>query len=225
MSELSIFCDESGGEGGHSKYCLITLVFHDQSNPIDKNIEDYKSALSNQGLADIPLHATPLMRGNEQYAGMELADRKKLLMHFFIFQRGLPYRYCTFAYKRSEVRETAKFRARLRKDLVVLLEDNLEYFQGFDKVKIYYDGGQSMVTKALHDAFDYELSKEAVLYKDAKPTDYRLYQVADFICVMELVAIKFEHRALTGTDERFFGLSMAQFKKLYLRHIRKKRLG
>lgn len=224
MSELSIFCDESGGEGGHSKYCLITLVFHDQSDAIERFIEGYESDLSQKTLANVPFHATPLMRGNEQYANMELSTRKSLWMHFFILQRMLPYRYCTFAYKRSEVQNTAQFTARLRKDLVVLLGDNLEYFQSFDKVKIYYDGGQSMVTKALHDAFDYELSKEAVLYRDAKPSDYRLYQVADFICALELVALKFQNNELTATDERFFGRSEAKFKKLYLRHVRNKRL-
>ena len=35
LSELSIFVDESGGQGGHSEYCGITLVFHSQESSID----------------------------------------------------------------------------------------------------------------------------------------------------------------------------------------------
>ena len=30
MGELSVFADESGDRCGHSKYYLLTLVFHDQ---------------------------------------------------------------------------------------------------------------------------------------------------------------------------------------------------
>ncbi len=145
-------------------------------------------------------------------------------MHFFMFQRRLPYCYKTFAYKRKEVSDPSAFVARFRRDLVVFLADNLEFFQGFDKVKIYYDDGQGMVTRALHAAIDYELSKEAIVYRDADAKDYYLSQVADFICTMELTAIKFANRELTATDEKFFGLSESKFKKLYLRHIRKKLL-
>ncbi len=224
MRELSIFCDESGGEGGHSKYRLVTLVFHNQADSLENHIRTYQNALSAKGLPDIPFHASPLMNGHDSYENMESPDRRQLLTHFFIFQRALPFRYRTFAYKRSEVQDEVIFTARLRKDLVVLLGDNLEFFQGFDKVKIYYDGGQGTVTKALHAAIDYELSKEAILYKDASPIDYRLLQVADFICALELTAIKFDNHEITATDERFFGYSAGNFKKLYLRHIRKKRL-
>ena len=222
--QISIFCDESGGENGHSKYCLITLVFHDQANSVDKLIADYERAMREKGLDLVPFHTSPCMNGHDEFKNMGIEVRKKRLMHFFIFQRALPYRYKTFAYKRKEVTQPAKFTARLRRDLVVFLADNLEYFQSFDQVKIFYDGGQDMVSKALRAAIDYELSKNAVIYRNVDPRDYYLSQVADFICTMELTAIKFERHELTPTDEKFFGLSSAAFKKLYLRHIRKKAL-
>ena len=41
------------------------------------------------------------------------------------------------------------------KDMVNLIFDNLEYLQRFDKVKVYYDDGQYIVTKSLHDAIEY----------------------------------------------------------------------
>ena len=38
----------------------------------------------------------------------------------------------------------------MKRDMVNLIFDNLEYLQRFDKVKVYYDDGQFIVTS--HDA-------------------------------------------------------------------------
>lgn len=224
MSDISVFCDESGGENGHSEYCLVTLVFHDQEDDITDRVDGYRRALDSAGLLLIPFHASPCMYGKDGYKDLDISVRKGLIMKFFMFQRALPYRYKTFAYRRKEVADTSKFTARLKRDLAVFLTDNLEYFQSFDQVKIYYDGGQPMVTQALHAAIDYVLSKNAVLYREASAGTYCLQQVADLICTLELTDIKFEQHTITATDEKFFGLSRAAFKKLYLRHVRAKLL-
>ena len=50
-----------------------------------------------------------------------------------------------------------------------------------------------------------------------------MLQVADYVCTLELTAIKFEGHEEGTTDKRFFG-SWGSFKKNYLRKIRKKRL-
>ncbi len=115
-----------------------------------------------------------------------------------------------------------KYIARLKKDLVVFLSNNLDYFQSFDKVKIYYDDGQQTITNALHAAFEYELSKQALMYRNASPKEYRLSQVADYLCTLELTALKFDACEITSTDEVFFGLSATTFKRDYLKKVRKK---
>ena len=97
-----------------------------------------------------------------------------------------------------------------------LIFDNLSYLQEFDKVKVYYDDGQYVVTKALHDAVEYALSTNAVMYKDGSPKDYRLAQAADLICTIELTALKFEAKEATKTDDRFFG-ARSSFKKNWLK--------
>ena len=38
MAELSIFIDESGDFGANSKYYLMTLVFHEQRDPIVEHL-------------------------------------------------------------------------------------------------------------------------------------------------------------------------------------------
>ena len=79
MRELSIFVDESGSDGLSDRYYLLAVVMHDQSDSIANSIEAYESALRAKGLPDIPFHASPLMNGEDQYSGLDLRTRKKLV--------------------------------------------------------------------------------------------------------------------------------------------------
>lgn len=99
----------------------------------------------------------------------------------------------------------------------------MDYLQHFDRVKIYYDNGQEMVTKALHDAVEYALAKEAIVYRDATPKDYRFLQVADYLCTLELEALKRAEGEASKTSLLFFG-ERRRFEKDFLRKLRKKRL-
>ena len=222
MRELSIFVDESGSQGGHSRYCLVTLLMHDQDDSIAENIASYEECLRNADLPNLPLHASPLMNGNDDYEGMDMEDRKKMLGAFEGFVRGIPCTYKAFSYKRSEVSTAEKFIARFKRDLVVFLTDKLDYFQSFDKVKIYYDNGQHMVTSALHGAIDYMLSKDAILYRMASAQEYRLFQAVDYLCTLELTDLKYHDKELTATDIKVFGEDYQAFKRNHLKKIRRK---
>ena len=62
------------------------------------------------------------------------------------------------------------------------------FWDSFDKVIVYYDNGQVELTKILSSVFN-------VLYTDVefrkvKPVDYKLFQVADLVCTMELLSEK-----------------------------------
>ncbi len=223
MLEISLFADESGESGTQSKYYLLTLVLHEQSDDISRAIELYENDLRAKSLPDIPLHASPLMYSKDDYAGMDIQDRKRLLQSFFTMLQHMPIKYHTFSYRKDEFPGSDALGARIRRDIVNLAFDNLGWLQGFDRVKVYYDDGQQVVTKALHDALEYALAAEAVMYKDGSPRDYRLAQAADLICTIELTALKLEAKEATKTDDRFFG-SFGSFKKNWLKKIRKKRL-
>lgn len=100
----------------------------------------------------------------------------------------------------------------MRRDIVNFLFDNLAELQAYDAVKVYYDNGQHSIAESLHLAIEYALSKDAVVYRSAQPSEYRLSQAADYICTMELTAIKYAEHAATATDEKFFG-KWSDFKK------------
>ena len=158
MPEISLFVDESGESGTESKYYLLTLVFHEQNSSIDKQIELYEHALHDKGLPDIPLHTSPLLNGNDDYEGMDIRDRKRLLQAFFTMLQHMPIMYHTFSYEKSDFKNDAALITRMKKDVVNLIFDNLEYLQRFGKVKVYYGDGRYIVTKSLHDAIEYALA-------------------------------------------------------------------
>lgn len=220
MGDLSIFVDESGEQGSESKYYLMTLVFHDQSQDIAVRLSQYKQALADAQLPDIPLHASPLMNGHDDYGNLDPSVRKRLLSTFFVMFQRLPVRYATFLYRKSEFDNIDMLSVRMKRDVVNYLFDHLSFFQSFDKVKVYYDGGQPTITDALHSSIGFALSKDAILYRKGSPSEYRLVQAADFVCAIELADCKYRQNEQTATDERFFG-TYGNFKRNWLKQVRR----
>lgn len=223
MRELSVFVDESGNNRYDSKYYLLTLVFHEQEQDIDELIKRYESNLAERQLDNIPLHLTPLMRGNDSYVNMDVIERRKLLSVFRSFANRLPFTYQTFAYEKRRFSGDVALFTTMRKDLVNFLFNRIDQFQSYDVVKIYYDNGQGEITKALHSGFEYALGKQAVVYRDGSPEDYRLQQVADYACGLELASLKYERSEQSKTETIFFG-TRREFLKNFLKKLRKHRL-
>lgn len=221
LRELSVFVDESGADGLDSDYYLLTLVFHDQSVSLADGVSRYEQSLAARGLPNLPFHASPLMNGHDDYSFMSVENRLRLLAAFRVLFRYLPIRYKTFSYRKREFANAEHLSERMRRDVVNFLFDNLDYLQQFDRVKVYYDGGQHAVTQAIHDALEYALVREAVVYRAATPSEYRLSQAADYACAVELTALKYQAHEETATDRRFFG-SWGTFRRNVLKTVRKK---
>ena len=129
------------------------------------------------------------MNGKDQYSGLDLRTRKMLLGSFRVFFRHMPVKYHTFAYATKQFASLDELAGTMRRDLVNFLFDNLAELQSYDMAKVYYDNGQHSIAESLHRAVEYALSKDAVVYRSAQPSEYRLSQAADYICTMELTAI------------------------------------
>lgn len=224
MKELSVFVDESGNYGGeNAKHYLIILVFHRQSISIQQEIARYEQVLRDRNLPNIPLHMNPLMRGNDAYRDMPIQTRMRLLTCFSTFALKCPIEYFTFAYQRNQFSTDAAMFSKMQQDLVAFLSERLNVFQAFDAIKLYYDNGQEAVSATLHTAFEYALGTQVVIYRNCSPKDFRLQQVADYICELELAAIKYEKSEQGNAEKIFFG-TYRDFKKNHLRKIRKKQI-
>ena len=221
--ELSIFVDESGDRGGRARYYLLTLVFHDQAKSIADAVTSYEAKLARADLPNIPLHSEPLINGHKDYANLDMSQRKAMLAFFSSFVRKLPILYTTFVYRRSEFADLGKLTERMRRDISEVLLNHLGFFQSFDDVKVYYDNGQDIVKQALDRSVSQILSKGVVQRRKTSMTDYRLEQVADYLCTIELALVKYEAKEGSETYNKFFG-GIGPFKKNWLKQARSKRM-
>ena len=70
------------------------------------------------------------------------------------------------------------------------LSEHEDFWNGFNKVIVYYDNGQVELTKILSSVFNTYFS--SVEFRKVAPVQYKLFQVADLICTMELLKEKAE---------------------------------
>ena len=109
----------------------------------------------------------------------------------------------------------------MKRDISNLLFDQLQLFQSFDDVKVYYDDGQDIVKQALDQSIGFVLSKGMVKRRKTSMVDYRLEQAADYLCTIELAAIKYAAKEDGETYNKFFG-GIGPFKKNWLKQARRK---
>jgi len=102
---------------------------------------------------------------------------------------------------------------KLSKQISVFIKEHIEFFQSFDKTIIYYDNGQVQINTILSSVFSIFL--ENVEFRKVIPSQYRLFQLADLMCSLQLTRLKAEEKALSKS-ERYFFESPKTLKKQYL---------
>ncbi|MBR6643709.1 MAG: DUF3800 domain-containing protein [Lachnospiraceae bacterium] len=226
MSEkiLSVFIDESGDFGpyeAHSPYYLVSMVLHNQNIDISENIHIFDSHLLNLGYKHHAIHTGPLVRRESVYCNDLTEERKHLFNALFNFARKLDFQYSYIMVKKVECPDVINMTSKVSKALADVLRANENFWNSFDKVIIYYDNGQVELTKILTSVFNTLYTH--VEFRKVNPVDYILFQIADLICTMELLAEKAENNSFTHSEIDFFD-NIRDFKKNYLKHIRKKLL-
>lgn len=223
MKELSIFVDESGDFGAyekHAPYYIVTMVLHDQSIDISANIIALDNALKQIGYGDgQAVHTEPLIRREKPYQFFQPNERRAIFSKLYYFTLGCEIKYKTFVFRKNEFESVFKLEAKIARDLSQFIRDNLSFFQGFEKVILYYDNGQHQLNRILNTVLATQLADYDV--RKVVPSDYRLFQVADLICTLELLSVKMENGQLSNSEERIFH-SKRELKKDFLKGIKKK---
>lgn len=219
---LSVFIDESGDFGMydvHTPYYLVSLVFHDQSVEISNNIKGMEMHLKNLGYPNHAVHTGPLIRRESIYRNDLVESRKKLFNALFNFARKLEFSYSCTLLKKKECDGIVSMLNKQSQLISDELRRNQEYLASFDKILVYYDNGQNELSKILTSVFNSLFSH--VEFRKVKPVEYKLFQVADLICTMELLAKKADNNLFSRSENEFFG-GVRNFKKNYYKWIRKK---
>lgn len=102
-----------------------------------------------------------------------------------------------------------------------MITKHYAYFEQFDKIIVYYDNGQIELSAILNAVLT-ALFKE-VEFRKAEPQKYRLLQVADFVCSIELLKIKRKEKRLSRSEEMFF-YKPQELKKPFIKSLEEKRL-
>ena len=222
MKELSIFIDESGDFGEysiHSPFYIITMVFHDQSDDIRDSISKLNQELSYLGVENVCIHTGPIIRREEIYSEMNITERRRIFNKIIAFIRQINIRYKCFYIDKKHIDDVVEATGKLSKQISQFIKDHYDDFLSFDDVKIYYDNGQVEVSKILSSVFNALLPNP--VFRKVMPKDYKLFQVADLLCTMELVNLKLESNSFTNSDLSFFG-SIRDLKKNYLKPLNSK---
>lgn len=222
MKELSIFIDESGDfreYSPHSPYYIITMVMHEQNINIDANLSHFEYELSMLGFPKHCIHTGPIIRKEEEYRYVNIETRRKIFNKMVAFLRQIDVRYKTFYIEKKNFTDVIDATGQLAKLISNFIKDNYNEFLSYTSVKIYYDNGQIEVNKILSTVFNAFLHN--VEFRKVLPANYRLFQLADLICTLELLRLKVEHHNLSKSELLFFG-SERNLKKNYLKQISKK---
>lgn len=221
---LSIFIDESGDFGtyeSHSPFYLVSMIFHDQGIDIQENIRVLDQHLSNLGYKQHTIHTGPIIRRESVYSNDLREERKKLFNALFNFSRRLNIQYACALIKKIECEDIVAMTAKLSRSIADILTRNQDYLRSFDQIIVYYDNGQVELTKILTSVINALFTH--VEFRKVKPADYKLFQVADLVCTMELLSQKIEDNLLSQSENEFFS-SGRDFKKNYLKSLRAKRI-
>lgn len=224
MRELSIFIDESGDFGSyapHSPFYLISMVFHDQSKDISEPIRILEDNLRQLGFSNnYYIHTGPVIRREGEYKNMDLEARRKLISKLAAFYRKTDSTYHVFQIQKKEVKDVVDAVDRLSKQIADFVRENQEFFYSFDKVKIYYDNGQSEVTKIILSVFNSLLQNTEL--KKLLPSDYKLFQAADLVCTFRLIHLKLSNGKGLSKSELAFFHTEKKLQKNYIKPLLKK---
>lgn len=223
--EISVFVDESGSFdplASSSQFYIVCMVFHDQDKSIATDVASFNKELRGIGLDDTQaVHAGPLIRWEEPYRHLRRQDRRIVFGKLLAFMRRAEITYRCFAVDKRFVSDVKTLHDRLLQQIVTFLVAHATDFNAYDKLKVYYDNGQSSVREILKDAFAL-FSSKIDFVENVTPEKYKLFQVADMMATLELVRLKLETDGRISDAEKDFFLTIQNLKKNYLKPTARK---
>ena len=226
---LSIFVDESGTfqyPDPDSRFYIVGMVLHDQDFDIMPLVRNLDQNVDRLGLdADaFTFHAGPLIRKEKGYTFFNRHFRGRVFDRMMTFARKAEFRYHCLSVDKKFVTSSLQIASRLQKSLVEFLGSQHDVLNAVDKVKVYYDCGQTPITNLLHQTFSSSLACPVEFAQGVKPENYKLFQLADLICTLHLIELKIRNgERMSSSEFKFFG-SPRMFERNVLRKIKGKEI-
>jgi len=222
---LDIAIDESGDFGDyqrHSPYYIVAMLFHDKRNDITCASHLLDNQIINLGYDIHAIHTGPIIRREDRYTNLNIDERKKLLNALIHFNRRVDVMYNVIYIEKKECADIIEITTKLSKKIHAFIKKHESFFHRYDEINVYYDNGQIELTRILTSTLSILLPN--IAFHRVKPSDYKLSQLIDMYCSLELTALKFDKKVPSQSELEVFH-SYRAFKKDYLKKIRKKRLS
>lgn len=150
--------------------------------------------------------------------------RNRIFSMMMAFTRKADFRYrCVYVDKKFIASEEQMLQ-QLKDGISSFLDVLVSAHPHVDSVKVYYDCGQTPITNLLHETIGPRLGTACRFMQGVKPVNYKLFQVADLICTVSLIAQKLNNGLLlTNSEDKFFG-GPRMFKRNILKYIKRKEI-
>ena len=170
---LSVFVDESGrfqhpDEG--SRFYILGMLFHDQSYDIASLVEDLELAEAELGLENHCFHAGPLIRKEKGYGILSRSFRGRILSRMMAFASRVNFKYRCLSVDKKFIDSPAQILERLKSGLADFIAEHRDFIASLGRVKIYYDCGQSPVTRMLPEVFETGIGRNVEFANAVRPS-------------------------------------------------------
>jgi hypothetical protein len=222
---LSIFVDESGNlpiADNASRFYIVSLVAHNQQENIEKPIRELGETYARMGLPNLCFHAGPLVRREDGYEYMGWEMRNRIFAAMMAFARKTPFGYRSICVDKKFVASEGQIIAQLKSGISQFLDAANVTTATDNMIKVYYDCGQAVITNIIHESMTARYGGEWEFAQDVRPDKYRLFQIADLVSFISLIAQKQQSGiGLTKSEEKFFG-GARNFRRNVLKPILRK---
>ena len=158
------------------------------------------------------IHTADLIRNKGDYKYLSINQRQSIFNSLFVFTKRSPIKLKSIIVSKKYTDTYKLLKKQLTIELNELVSNNYKFFQKFDKIKIYYDNGQSQLTSILEDVFkNFNIS----FISDFDKTKEKLFQVADMLTFIDKYYYKFQHKLYISKNEKIF------FENMYMRKLLK----
>lgn len=225
MSELSLFIDESGDFGPYkpdTSFYIVSMVLHDQSNPITEQMLALDSDWSATTCVLLPSTLAPVTP-RRRIPQLDLARTTLSSLRAVSLRQKCDLKYKVFSFDRRTCRTPGDLERKVSREITSFIRENHKLFASYDTTILYYDDGQKQLAHILSDIDELIINID---HRHLDPTDYRLYrlaQVADLACCLELTKLHFDTGQPTNSERYVFG-NARNFRKSFYKAFRRNQL-
>ena len=204
QNRLNIFVDETGEPAilnSPSDLYGVSFVIHRQTTDVGQEIRRLNERYSHQNF-DKTFHMSDIIHGNKDYVDMDIPERRKIFTTLYRFAMRIDVKYHSIMIEKKNVNNLEDLAQIIKCKISNFILENLSYFQEFDEIVIYYDGGQSMLDTIIDETFGIfpGYRKDSNFSQKEK----KLFQVADMLTTIDRILYKKKNKMAFSSNERYF---------------------